>query len=128
MTISGPKPRSSRTPAPARDDRKNLASTVRRLSGVIEIVRTTATMLLVRVPGTVHATRAGAHETASALQNLPDSTLRWLAATSVGLAAGFYLAGAPRLVAAAGVAPALVMGAAIVLRPIEPVVPPAPTR
>ncbi len=55
-----------------------------------------------------------------ALQILPDSTLRWLAAASVGLAAGLRLAGAPRVVAAAGVTPALMLGAAIVLRPIEP--------
>ena len=76
-----------------------------------------------RVPGTVHLTRAGAQRTTSALQTLPDSTLRWLAASSVGLGAGFYLARAPRLVIAAGVAPALIMGAAVVLRPIEPLEP-----
>jgi hypothetical protein len=127
MTTPKPERRPSARTALARDDGKRLASTVGRISGVVEIARTNAAMLLGRVPGTVHATRAGAHETASALQTLPDSTLRWLAATSVGLGAGFYLAGAPRLVAAAGVAPALILGAAIVLRPIEPVVPPVPT-
>ena len=73
-----------------------------------------------RVPGTVHATRAGAHGTTSALQTLPDPTLRWLAAGSVGLGAGLSLAGAPRLLVAAGLAPALILGAAIVARPIEP--------
>ena len=51
---------------------------------------------------------------------LPDSTLRWLAAGSVGLGAGLYLAGAPRVVTAAGFSPALAIAAAIVLRPIEP--------
>jgi hypothetical protein len=71
----------------------------------------------------VHATHAGANGTTSALRRLPDSTLRWLAASSVGLGAGFYLAGAPRLAIAAGMAPALFMGAAIVGRPIEPAVP-----
>jgi hypothetical protein len=128
MTIAKRKRRPSATPALARDHGKRLASPVRRISGVIEIARKNAAMLLVRVPGTVHAARAGAHETAGALQTLPDSTLRWLAATSVGLGAGFYLAGAPRLVAAAGVAPALILGSAIVLRPIEHLAPPAPTR
>ena len=59
----------------------------------------------------------------TALQSLPDSTLRWIAATSVGLAAGLRLAGAPRLVSAAGAAPALIVGAVIALRPTEPVVP-----
>jgi hypothetical protein len=59
----------------------------------------------------------------AALQRLPDSTLRWLAAGSVGLGAGFYLTGAPRLLVAAGVAPGLAMAAAIVLRPIEALAP-----
>jgi hypothetical protein len=85
-------------------------------------------MLIARVPGTMRATRAGAHGTTSALQTLSDPTLRWLAASSAGLSTGFYLAGAPRLVVAAGVAPALIMGAAIVLRPSEPVLPLAATR
>jgi hypothetical protein len=69
---------------------------------------------------TMHATRAGAQGTTSALQTLPDSTLMGLAATSVGVGTGFYLARAPRLAIAAGVVPALVMGAAILLRPIRP--------
>jgi hypothetical protein len=46
-----------------------------------------------------------------------------LAVSSVGLGAGFYLAGAPRLVAAVGIAPALIMGAAMVTRPNAPAVP-----
>lgn len=77
-------------------------------------------MLIVRLPGTIDTTLAGARDTTSELQRLPDSRLRWLAASSVGLAAGFYVAGAPRLIVAAGLAPALLTGAAIVLRPIVP--------
>ena len=50
---------------------------------------------------------------------MPSSTSRSLAAGSVGLGAGLYLGGAPRLVAATGVAPAVVIGAAILLRPDE---------
>jgi len=101
----------------------HLAGVVRRVSGSIKVARSGATRLIARVPGTMNATRAGAHATTSALQTLPDSTLRWLAASSVGLGTGFYLAGKRRLVIAAGVAPALVMGAAIALRPIKPVAP-----
>jgi len=48
---------------------------------------------------------------------MPSSTSRSLATGSVGLGAGLYIGGAPRLVAAAGVAPAVVIGAAIFLRP-----------
>jgi hypothetical protein len=93
-----------------------------RVSRAIKVARARAKTLGLRMSGTVDATRAGAHGTASAFQTLPDSTLRWLSATSVGLGAGFYLARAPRLIVAAGVAPALIMGAAIVMRPIGPVV------
>jgi hypothetical protein len=53
------------------------------------------------------------------LQVLPDSTLRGLAASSMGLGAGFYLAGVSRLMTAAAIAPAMVIGAAILLRPAE---------
>jgi hypothetical protein len=43
-----------------------------------------------------------------------------LAASSVGLRLGFYLAGAPRLIVAVATAAALQIGAAIALRPIVP--------
>ncbi len=84
---------------------------------------TTAATLVGHLPGTVRATRAGARDTASALQTLPDSTLRSLAATSVGLSAGLRIARAPRIVVAAGAVPALIAGAAIALRPAEPAPP-----
>jgi hypothetical protein len=42
-----------------------------------------------------------------------------VAASSLGVGAGFYLARAPRLAILAGIVPALVMAAAIVLRPIS---------
>jgi hypothetical protein len=104
----------------ARDPRRILASVARRVTGALGIARSGARMLVGRVPGTVHATQTGARDTTSALQRLPDSTLRWLAATSVGLGAGLYFTGAPRVIIAAGIAPALMMGAAIALRPIAP--------
>ena len=102
---------------------RRLTTVLRRVSGPIEAARTGATSLARRVPETMNATLAGASATTSALQKLPDSTLRSLAASSVGLGAGFYLTGRRRLAVAAGVAPALVMGAAIALRPVNPVAP-----
>jgi hypothetical protein len=85
------------------------------------------------VAGRIPATRAGAYTvtagagaTTKALQTLPDSTLRWLTAGSVGLGVGLYLAGAPRLATAAGVTPALMMGAAMVVRPHGSIVTDAP--
>ena len=111
------------TPNPTHDLKEVRTSVVGRVSGAIQLVGTSATTLARRLPGSVHATRAGAHEVTSALQRLPDSTLRWIAATSVGLGAGLRLAGAPRLVSAAGAAPALIVGAAIALRPTESAAP-----
>jgi len=118
-----PVTRAPGTPAPARDLQKHLASAGRRVTGAVKIARTSATTLMVHLPATVRATRAGMAGTTAALQTLPDSTLRWIAATSVGLSAGLRLAGAPRLVSAAGAAPALLVGAVIALRPPEPAVP-----
>jgi hypothetical protein len=63
------------------------------------------------------ATRAGVRATTNAVQALPISAVQALAAGSAGLGAGLYLGGAPRLVAAAGIAPGLVFGAAALARP-----------
>ena len=123
----------------AEDVHEIRASIARRASGAIKRVRAQAARILARAPGTVQdsvaatkdgaratttATRTGAHDTTSALQTLPDSTLRWLAASSVGLGAGLYLAGKQRLLIAVGIAPAVFMGAAIALRPTKHAVPP----
>jgi hypothetical protein len=79
--------------------------------------------LLAFAGGTARATGSGAADTTSALQALPDSTLRGLAAGSVGLGTGFFLAGKPRLVVAAGIVPALLAAAAIIVRPIQATAP-----
>lgn len=97
--------------------RKRLADLGRRVTGGIRTARTGAARLVDRAPETMHAARAAAVDLTTNLQKAPDSTLRWLAATSVGVGAGFYLRRSPRLVVAAGILPAVVMGAAIVLRP-----------
>jgi hypothetical protein len=92
-------------------------SFARRAAEVAERARRVAAKLAARASRTVQATQTGARATATALQRLPDSTLRWLAASSVGLTTGFYLAGRRRIVIAAGVAPAVVVGVALALRP-----------
>lgn len=91
----------------------------RRVSRAMTAIRSGALTLAGRTPGALRAAQARASDATSALQRLPDSTLRWLAAGSLGVAAGFQLAGAPRLIKAAGAAPALLMGAAIALRPTD---------
>ena len=117
-TGSGHRADRARTPAPLRPDRG--AGARRHIAGATSAGRAGARALLDRLPGTVRATRVGANGATNALQALPDTTLRWLAAGSVGIGAGLFFAGAPRLVVAAGVAPALAMGAAALARPALP--------
>lgn len=88
-----------------------------QLRGAVRIARTTGPMLRRRSARAVTATRAGFGWTSRKVQALPSSTSQSLAAGSVGLGAGLLIGGAPRLVAATGVAPAVVIGAAILLRP-----------
>lgn len=70
------------------------------------------------VPEVIEGARTGAEQTAGKLQALPAANLRLLAAASVGLAAGLHLAGAPRLVTLAAIAPALLAGGAMATRPV----------
>jgi hypothetical protein len=90
---------------------------VQRASKAIELGLSTVRMLASHVPGTAHVIGVAANATTSGLQTLPNSTLRGLAASSAGLGAGFYFAGGPRLVTVAAVAPAMIIGAAIIMRP-----------
>ena len=104
----------------SRSGRRRLGNLVRRAFGAVGLAVATAGTLFAHLPGTARATRVRANATTSALQLLPDSTLQGLAASSIGLSAGFYLAELPRLLAAAAVTPAMIIGAAIVLRPTKP--------
>ncbi|MGD0248784.1 MAG: hypothetical protein ABSB75_06995 [Candidatus Limnocylindrales bacterium] len=70
-----------------------------------------------RLPGAFGHVRSGAQETVTRLQTMSDSGLRLLAAVSIGFGAGLRLAGAPRLVTLAGLAPAPILGFAILSRP-----------
>jgi hypothetical protein len=96
-----------------------IAGSRRRASGAIKGAGANASTLIARGPEAVHSAGVGVRGATRALQALPDARLRWLAASSVGLSVGFLLAGAPRLVIAAGATPALLMGAAILGRPID---------
>ena len=123
MRTTKPGWRRSAPRAPDLDTEEDDPSAPGRTTSAVELARTSAATVIERVPGALRAMRAGVGGTTAALQSLPDSTLRWIAATSVGLGAGLRLAGAPRLVSAAGAAPALIVGAVIALRPTGPVVP-----
>lgn len=73
-----------------------------------------------RLPWVARTARAGARGTTSVLQRIPDPTLGWLAASSIGMAAGLHAAGAPRLIRAAGITPALLIGIVVAMRPTQP--------
>jgi len=88
-----------------------------QLQSAVRIARTTGPMLGRRSARAVAATRAGLGWTTRRVQAMPRSTSQSLAAGSVGLGAGLFIGGAPRLVAATGAAPAVVIGAAILLQP-----------
>lgn len=85
--------------------------------------RATGAELLRRWPSAIKATRAAIRTTASVVNAMPSSEVKALAAGSAGLGAGLYLGGAPRLVAAAGMAPAIVFGAAALARSAAPIAP-----
>jgi hypothetical protein len=79
--------------------------------------RTGAEQVAERFPDAVDRARVGAHETALTMQTMSDSTLRLLAAGSLGVAAGLFLAGARRPITLIAAAPALLAGSAIATRP-----------
>jgi|GEM_PF-2670692 hypothetical protein len=98
----------------------NLRRIGHRVFDGVRMARATALAVVEQVPETVDAVRTGALDTVVTVQRLPKSTLQWLAASSVGLGAGFFLSGAPRVVIAAGMTPALIIGAALVARQTDP--------
>jgi hypothetical protein len=108
----------------ARVVRNGAANLVERLPATVRATLAGVSNLVGRLPATVKATQVGVQATTGALQQLPDTTLRSLAASSAGLGAGLYLAGKNRLLVALGIVPAIVVGAAIALRPHKTVAPP----
>jgi hypothetical protein len=69
-----------------------------------------------RLPGIASAGAGGAAESVRMLQDLSDPRLKLLIAFSLGVGAGLWMAGAPRLVTLAALSPALVAGVAIAAR------------
>jgi hypothetical protein len=69
-----------------------------------------------RLPGIASAGAEGAAESVKMLQELSDPRLKLLMAFSMGVGAGLWMAGAPRLITLAALSPALVAGIAITSR------------
>jgi hypothetical protein len=97
-----------------------LESAVDHVPDVLESARTGAGRVAGHLPEAAERTRLGVQETTTTLQLLSDPTLRLLAVASIGLATGLRLAGAPRLITLAAIAPALFAGGAMATRTGSP--------
>ena len=84
-----------------------------RVADVAGAVRTTVNEASDRLPDAIDTVRTGAMDGARTIQEMPDPTQRLLAAFSLGLGLGLSVAGAPRLVVVATLAPALLVAATI---------------
>ena len=91
-----------------------------RVAHVFQAVTGDAIELTERALVAARVTSGRAAGATASLQVLPDAALIRLAAASVGVGTGFYLARQRRLVVALGMVPALLAGVAILLRPIPP--------
>jgi hypothetical protein len=107
MTVTEARDRATHTVEAAMD----------RLPDLFDSARTGAEQVAEHLPEAVERARVGAYETTTTLQTMPDPTLRLLAAASLGLGAGLYLAGKRRLITLVALAPALILAVAIVTRP-----------
>ena len=85
-------------------------------AAVLAGARAAADEVGTRLPGIASAGAGGAAESVRALQDLSDPRLQLLIAFSLGVGAGLWMAGAPRLVTLAALSPALVAGVAIASR------------
>ena len=77
---------------------------------VVERLRSSVDDIVEWVPGAASAARVGVMATSDSMRRIPDPTLRNLAAVSVGMGIGLYLAGAPRPVTIVALTPAMMIG------------------
>jgi hypothetical protein len=87
-----------------------------RVSDAVGALRATADQVGERIPVVVETVRGGALESARTIEAMPESSQRLLAAFSLGLGLGLSITGAPRLVVAATLAPAMFVAAMIIGR------------
>ena len=99
---------------------QELAASARDLASQIE---DGSARLVDRVPAAVDAVRASAVDTARTVEAMPEPTRLMLASLSVGLGAGLFLAGAPRLLTLIAFAPAIAVAGTWMARdPLRPMV------
>lgn len=114
MTITQARSRGARTARAALAQGGHVADEARETVGQ---ARTAVDDALEYLPGAVETAVAGAAKATATLQTMQDPTLKLFAAAVVGLAGGVYLAGAPRVLTLAAIAPAVIVGVAILTRP-----------
>ena len=100
-------------PTPGEDPAEMAAD---RVTEAVGVVRSASAELGERLPEVVDTVRSSALGGARTVQALPDSTQRLVAAFSLGLGLGLSLAGAPRLLVAGTLIPAMVVAATILDR------------
>lgn len=108
--------------------RTEVSKAVGHVPGIAGQARYRAEQVAGRLPDAFGRVRTRAESTVTRLQTMPDSELGLLAAVSIGLGAGLRLAGASRLATLAGLAPASILGFAIVSRPSRAHLAPLPVR
>lgn len=87
-----------------------------RVSRAADVVRATADQVGDHIPIAIGTVRDTAFEGARTIQALPEGRQQLLAAFSLGLGLGLSVSGAPRLIVAATLAPAMFVAATILGR------------
>ena len=97
-------------------DGTNAHSTGDRVADAVGALRATADQVGERIPVVAETVRDGALESARTIQAMPENSQRLLAAFSLGLGLGLSISGAPRLIVAATLAPAILVVGMIIGR------------
>lgn len=104
----------AKTATPADTARAIASDAGDRVADAVGTVRSTVEDVGGRMPEVIETVRDGAMEGARTIQAMPDPTQRLVAAFSLGLGVGLSVAGAPRLLVAAAMTPAIVVAATII--------------
>ena len=102
------------------DAREAVSEARSGLADTMDAVRSTAGTVGDRLPDVIETVKASASEGARTVQQWPESTQRLAAAFSLGLGVGLTIAGAPRLLVAASLVPAIAVSATILGRDPKP--------
>ena len=109
--------RTSGTTTPTDTARAIASDAGDRMADAVGTVRSTVGDVGSRMPEVIDTVRDGAIEGARTLQSMPDPTQRLVAAFSLGLGVGLSIAGAPRLLVVATLAPAMIVAATVIWGP-----------